>query len=207
MLALLAITQWLSPAFPTGAFAYSHGLERVIADGVVHDAPSLRHWLEGLIRHGSARQDAALLSAALVPGADHDTLDASARALAASAERLAETLAQGTALAKTVASLSGVPRPPRVLPVALGEAAAPLGLPPAQVIALFLQAFAGNLCIIAVRHVPLGQTEGQAVLAALAPAIAETAETVGPEQLFTAALAADLAALQHETMDVRIFRT
>ena len=29
--ALLTLVQWLSPAFPTGAFAYSHGLEAVIS--------------------------------------------------------------------------------------------------------------------------------------------------------------------------------
>ena len=33
MTALLTLVQWLSPAFPTGAFAYSHGLEQAVASG------------------------------------------------------------------------------------------------------------------------------------------------------------------------------
>ncbi|MCB1408898.1 MAG: urease accessory protein UreF, partial [Rhodobacteraceae bacterium] len=78
------------------------------------------------------------------------------------------------------------------------------------VIALFLQAFAGNLVLVAVRHVPLGQTEGQRLLAGLAPrlaALAERAAIAGLDDLATAALAGDLAAMEHETQDVRIFRT
>ena len=97
-----------------------------------------------------------------------------------------------------------------VLPIALGEAAAPLGLAPAEVAQLYLQGFAANLCLIATRHIPLGQTEGQAVLAQLLPdivALGESAALADTADLGSATLAADLAAMQHETMDVRIFRT
>jgi urease accessory protein len=207
---LLRIVQWLSPAFPTGAFAYSHGLERVIAEGQVHDAATLETWLADVLRLGAGRQDAILLVAALRPGADHDALDALARALQPGAERLAETLEQGAALCRCLSGLTGTAHPARALPVALGAAAAPLALPPAAVVALFLQAFAGNLVTIAVRHVPLGQTAGQAVLARLLPliaAIAEEALAATPDDISSSALGADLAALCHETMDVRIFRT
>ena len=96
------------------------------------------------------------------------------------------------------------------MPVALGEAARPLGVPAATVIALYLQAFAGNLVTIAVRHMPLGQTDGQRVLARLAPVVATLAARAadsGLEDLGGAALSGDLAAMEHETQDVRIFRT
>lgn len=209
-LALLTLTQWLSPAFPTGAFAYSHGLETMVAGGAVHDAAGLEVWLTGVLRLGAGWQDAVLLAEALRPGADHAALDALARALAPSAERLQETLDQGAALARTVAAITGRPLPARALPVTLGAAAAPLGADPATVIALYLQGFAGNLTTVAVRHVPLGQTEGQAVLARLAPVIADLAARAAEatlDDLGSAALASDLAAMQHETQPVRIFRT
>ena len=45
MTELLSLIQWLSPAFPTGGYAYSHGLEQAVVDGSLTDAPSLRHWL------------------------------------------------------------------------------------------------------------------------------------------------------------------
>lgn len=210
MTALLTLTQWLSPGFPTGAFAYSHGLEQVIGDGTVTDAAGLEAWLAGVLRHGGGWSDAVLLSCALRAHADHDALDALARALAPSAERLAETLEQGAAFARTVAALSGRALPPRALPVAVGQAAGGLDLPPATVIALYLQNFAANLVTIAVRHVPLGQTQGQGVLARLAPqidALANRAAGADTGDLASAALAADLAAIRHETRDVRLFRT
>lgn len=208
MSALLPLVQWLSPAFPTGAFAYSHGLETVIAQGVVRDSSSLRAWLEGVLEHGAGWQDAVLLARVLA-GEDPARLDDLARALAPSAERLEETLAQGAALARTLSGM-GHPLPPRPLPVVLGQAARPLGLPPETVISLYLQSFAGNLCTIGVRHIPLGQTEGQALLATLAPlitALADRAARATLEDLGAATLAADLAAMTHETQSVRIFRT
>ncbi|MCA0206722.1 MAG: urease accessory protein UreF [Proteobacteria bacterium] len=210
--ALLTLTQWLSPAFPTGAFAYSHGLERVVAEGKVTDAATLQAWLEGILRHGAGWQDAVLVAVGLRDGADLAALDVLARALAPSAERLRETLDQGQAFARTVSALTGRPQPPRALPVALAEAAgsAALTLPPATIIALYLQGFAGNLVTIAVRHVPLGQTEGQRVLARLAPLLADLAGRAGAatlDDLGGAAFAAELAAFEHETQDIRIFRT
>lgn len=207
---LLALTQWLSPGFPTGAYAYSHGLERVIARGEVRGAASLRDWLTGILRFGAGWQDAVLLAHALRPEADHAALDATARALAPSAERLREALEQGAALARTLSAVTGRALPPRALPVALGEAAQRLVLPPRTVISLYLQAFAANLTTIAVRHVPLGQTEGQSLLAALAPlldSLAEAAASASLDDLGGAALSADLAAFEHETQDIRIFRT
>lgn len=210
MTAILTLVQWLSPAFPTGAFAYSHGLERVIAAGDVTDADSFEAWLRNVLHYGAGWQDAVLLSHALAVGADLSALDALARALAPSAERLQESAEQGAALARMVAGLTGRNLAARMLPVALGEAAAGLGLPPGQVAQFYLQGFAGNLCSIATRHVPLGQTEGQRVLARLLPEIellGTWAALATLDDLGSCALAADLAALQHETLDVRIFRT
>ncbi len=210
MTALLTLVQWLSPAFPTGAFAYSHGLERVIAGGDVTDAASLETWLRNVLHYGAGWQDAVLLTHALAAGADHAALDALARALAPSAERLQESAEQGAALARMLSGLTGRALPARMLPVAVGEAAAPLGLPAGQVAQLYLQGFAGNLCTLATRHVPLGQSEGQGVLARLLPEIevlGSWAAVASLEDLGSSALAADLAAFQHEIMDVRIFRT
>lgn len=204
----LTLVQWLSPSFPTGAFAYSHGLETEIASGTVQDAESLAVWLGNILRFGAGWQDAVLLSHAL-EGA-RDALDDLARALAPSAERLQESHDQGTALARTVLGITGSALPPRMLPIAVAEAAAPLDLPKADVAALYLQGFAGNLVTVAIRHVPLGQTEGQGVLSRLTPVIhdlAARAACASLDEIGTCALAGDLAALHHETQEVRIFRT
>lgn len=208
--ALMTLVQWLSPAFPTGAFAYSHGMEQVISDGGIRSGVDLEGWLSDVLRFGAGKQDAILLSAALDQGVDHDGLAALCVALQPSAERLREVAEQGAAFARTVAALTGTAVPERPLPVAVGAAAAGLGLEKREVIALYLHAFASNLVSAAVRFVPLGQNDGQAALSRLHPLIARLAEEAAVltiDDITSAALGADLAAMRHEGMDVRIFKT
>ena len=208
--ALLRLTQWLSPAFPVGSYAYSHGLEWAISAGDVTTAAQLQRWIGTVLTEGAGRTDAILLAQALRPETDLADLAALAQALAASRERLVETLDQGRALGQTIAALTGQPQPEMPYPVALGAAARGLGLPAEPVVSLYLHAFASALVQAAVRFVPLGQTEGQAVLAALHPVILQiAAEAVQADigQIGSGAFRSDLAAMRHETMDVRIFRT
>lgn len=207
---LLALVQWLSPAFPVGSFAYSHGLEWAVAAGEVTSAGSAQEWIAAILAEGAGRTDAILLAAALRGEVPEEELAALAEALAPSRERWAETMEQGRALARTVAALTGDPVPEAAYPVALGVAARPLGLPAERVAGLYLQAFATALVLACVRFVPLGQTEGQAVLAALQPLIlrvAAEAARSGVEDIGSGTIRGDLAAMRHETMDVRIFRT
>ena len=148
---LLTLTQWLSPAFPLGSFAYSHGLEQGIADGADHDAQSLQIWLTETLCFGAGHVDAVLLCQAL-QGAD---MADTACALAASKERWDESLAQGTAFAETLLTLGHQARP-AALPVAAGPAAPPLSLEPSQVSPLHLHALAATLLSLPVPLVPLG---------------------------------------------------
>ncbi|SLN22765.1 Urease accessory protein UreF [Pseudoruegeria aquimaris] len=206
---LLKLTQWLSPAFPVGGFAYSHGLEQAIDAGHLRDADSLRSWLLALLRLGAGRVDAALIGQAMA-GRDEAELSDLARALAASRERLEETCAQGAAFARTVSALLPHPVAEAPLPVAVGCAARQLSLPAAQVAALYLHAFTANLVSAGVRFIPLGQTEGQQVLAALhgeIDAVAQDAVTRDPLSFGSAVPGADMAAMWHETMDVRLFKS
>ncbi|GGH45780.1 urease accessory protein UreF [Frigidibacter albus] len=208
--ALMTLVQWLSPAFPVGGYAYSHGLEWAISAGLVADAAGLQGWLADVIAHGSGRSDAVLLALALAPGADHAALAAYAGALAPAKERLTETLEQGRAFTLATNALLCADHPPAPLPVAVGRAAAGLGLPVERVLALYLHSFASSLVQGAVRFVPLGQTEGQQVLAALHPVIsriANWAATAGLDDLGSAGFGSDMAAMAHEGMEVRIFRT
>lgn len=206
---LLSLIQWLSPAFPTGAFAYSHGLEVAMAGGEVRDGQGLRDWLGDVLERGSGWTDAVLLARGLQPEADLDALSDLARALAASAERLRETEDQGAAFAATTAALTGQDWPARPLPLAVAQAARVLHLPVSQVIGIYLHGFASNLVSCALRFIPLGQTEGQATLAKLHPVIGRlTMAAAQPgAELATAALRADLQSMAHETLQPRIFRT
>jgi urease accessory protein len=75
---------------------------------------------------------------------------------------------------------------------------------------LYLQAFASNVVLAAVRFVPLGAGEGQKAIAALRPvclAVARQAVLTPPDRIATAAIGAELAAMRHATLETRVFRT
>ncbi len=206
----LTLAQWLSPSFPIGAFAYSHGLEAAIADGWVRGAGDLQGWLEDVLREGSGRADAIWLWAAMATDADLPALDARARAYAASAERVHESARQGAAFASTANAVWGLDVPPVLLPLAVGAAARQAGMPGADTVALYLHAFASTLTSAAIRLVPLGQTEGQRVLAALTPLCAELAEAAqdrGPDDVYSTCFLSDIAAMRHETLTTRLFQS
>lgn len=207
--ALQTLAAWLSPAWPTGAFAFSHGLEQAIADGEIADAATLRDWIADCLTHSSGRCDAILLAAAWRDPASDEPADL-ARALAPSAERLAETESVGAAFAAVTAASFGPEAAPAPYPVALGRAAAAHALPLGATITLFLQAYAQNMLSVGVRLIPIGQTDAARALAALAPRIRATAaqaEAATLDDIGGCALRADLASMRHETLDVRLFRS
>ena len=171
---LLRLIQWLSPAFPVGGFAYSHGLEAAMAHGLVQDGAGVRDWVGDVLAHGSGRNDAILLARGLA-GGDLDALSDLARAMAAGRERWQETQDQGAAFAAATSALTGQDLPARPLPLAVAQAARGLDLPVETVLSVYLQAFAGALVMAAVKFLPLGQTEGQAILQALQPLILQVA--------------------------------
>jgi len=121
---LLTLTQWLSPAYPVGAFAWSHGLEAAIAGGDVSDAPGLDTWLRAVLAHGAGWTDAVLLAQAHAGQTPLADLAALAAALAPSRERRAETMEQGAAFARTTGALTGDALAPMAYPVAVGAAGA-----------------------------------------------------------------------------------
>ena len=206
----LRLVQWLSPAFPIGAFAYSQGLEHAITAGEVQGAAALEAWIAAVLRHGSGRADAIFLARARDDGADVDTLADLCLAMAPGAERAQELAEKGRAFAAAVSAIAGAHLAPLPYPVAVGAATRSLRVETQEVVMLWLQGLAAQLVLAAVRFVPLGQSEGQAVLSRLAPVIAGLAADYASAPLSEAsssALRADLAGLLHETMDVRIFRS
>ena len=206
---LLTLAHWLSPAFPTGAFAFSHGLEAAIADGQVCDAAGLQDWLDVMLTHGAGRTDAIFLYAAH-HGDDLPTLAALAAALQPSAERRTETLMQGAAFATTLRAVWPHELPDMVLPLVVGRAAALQGLPAGPVSAVYLQAMVVNLTQAAQRLMPLGQTAAARIVAGLGPVVAKLAGATAlmtTDDLGSAAFAIDIASMRHAAMEPRLFRS
>ena len=209
---ILTLSQWLSPAYPVGAFAYSHGLEWAIREGLVADAVTLKSWLAGVLAEGSGRADAVALAMTHRAATTDEVCEVNrlARAFAASAERIRESERQGAAFSATTRAVWGLDLPDLMYPVAVGRAAGLKGIEAEPTVAIYLQSFASNLVSAAVRLVPLGQTDGQTALAALAPLcrrMAAEALDSGPDDLWSNAWASDIAAMKHETQQPRLFQS
>ncbi|GBO79471.1 urease accessory protein UreF [Acetobacter aceti NRIC 0242] len=217
-LQLTRLLSWLSPAFPTGGFAYSHGLEWAIECGDVTDVPSLVEWIGSLLAHGSLHTDMILLRAAWRA----DTLDEmrvvaqEGCALASSRERFEETVKQGNAFLRAVKIWDCLP--PAVttltaqwpLPVMYGVALKAAGFDEDVAALGCAHVAVSALVSAAVRLIPLGQTDGLRALAALEKRMAAAVATTKSLTLEDAGglcFRSDLAAMHHETQETRLFRT
>jgi urease accessory protein len=212
MSARLTLLSWLSPAFPTGGFAYSAGLETVSHDSV-RTLADLEDWISGQIENGSLWNDAVILAASWHANDPSELQEISdlARALALASERLDEMNGQGTSFAD--ASAHWLPETlPRDLPyvVALGAAAKQAGLPVLETLEAFLHAFAANQLQAAIRLSLTGQSGAARTLAALAPVIsnaASRAQFSTLNDLGSCGFLADIAAMNHEILTSRLFRS
>ena len=226
-LALLRLQNWLSPAFPTGAYSYSHGVEWAVEAGDVHDRKSLVDWLEADLRYGSGRNEAIFFIEAWRCGIDDNSeglaeLAELAAAFRGTSEFALESSQQGEAC---LAMLRRV-WPHRILDrlvdmlcerhlqpapaVVLGASSATQGIPASVALPAFLQAYLANLVTAGVRLIPLGQTEGQLAIAELEEAVLATsaaAKQATIDDLGSAALMVDLASMFHETQYTRLFRS
>ena len=213
----LALMAWLSPAFPVGGFAFSHGLEWAYETGDISSAQTLSGWLEDLLRSGAFRSDAILLAHAHQAATETavSELNELALALAGSAERRLETTTQGNAFLLTIgAAWNDVsitkPAGDVAYPIAVGIVTAARGIALLPALEAFLLATISNLVSASVRMSVVGQTDGQRVIAGLLPAIRKTAEvasTATLDDLGGAAFRSDIAAICHETQSTRLFRS
>ena len=205
--ALLLLLNWMSPTFPIGSFAYSHGHEQAIADGRVTTQGDVESWITDLLQTGSGWNDAVLFVQCW-----HGNPNELALALAGSAERYSETtqLGRNFNIAAAVWTDEENYDSTMAYSVAAGLACKRMNIPQEQALAAFLQGFCAALVSVAVRLVPLGQTAGLKVLRNLAPLISATASralSATLDDLGSNCIAAEIAAMKHETLEPRIFRT
>ncbi|HSI16343.1 MAG TPA: urease accessory protein UreF [Sphingomonas sp.] len=206
---------WLSPAYPVGGFSYSHGIEYAVEAGLVADRASLTDWVEDCLRHGAGRSDAIIAAHAwhAEDAVTRAELADLALALQPAKERLLECEAQGAAFQLVTAAVwpaETIDAAPLPYPVAVGVAARAHDVPIDEMLSAYLWAFAANLISAAVRLVPLGQTDGQRVQAALMPVVldvAREAASASLDDIGGCAFRADIAAMRHETQHVRLFRS
>ena len=222
--ALYRLMAWLSPAYPVGAFSYSSGIEWAVESGDITDAETLKRWLTVMIAEGGGFCDAVFFAhmyRATTANDDKALREVAelAAAFAPSKERHLETTAQGRAFVEATRAawpctaldrLAAVWDGAVAYPVAVGVTAAGHGIAIEAALNAYLHAVTANLISAGVRLIPLGQTDGQRLLAALEPVVAQTAGralATPLDQVGTAAFRADIASMRHETQYTRLFRS
>jgi urease accessory protein len=221
--ALYRLMTWLSPAYPVGGYSYSHGLEYAVEAQLVRDAATLEDWVGAVLLWGSGRADAALFVTAYraVRAGDTEGLDKTiARAMAwrGTSETALESEGQGTAFLAT--TLAAWPNPQlaanaarhRKLPLAIAAALACAchRVPIELALPGYLHAFAANLVSAGVRLIPLGQSDGQRIIAQLEAHVARAVEAANDrplDEIGTAAPMLDLCSMRHETQYTKLFRS
>jgi urease accessory protein len=223
-LALTRLLQLASPALPVGAYSYSQGLEAAVEAGVVRDAGSAERWIGDVLTYAVARLEAPVwwrLHAAwsvsdLERVAHWNDIFRSTRE---SAELRAETLQMGYSLKKLLLEMGEFePRLLRQLagigdvtfPAAFTFAVTKWEIPARSALIAYLWAWLENQVMAALKAVPLGQTDGQRLLLALAallPGIADQAAMAADDDLSNFAPGLAILCSQHETQYSRLFRS
>lgn len=223
-LALVRLLHLASPALPVGAFSYSQGLEWAVESGLVSNEAAARTWIGDALRFALARCEGPALVALLRAWRTSDAaavrrLNAEFIATRETAELRAETLQMGYSLARLLRDLPEMPESLReafgqlreiAFPTAWAAAAAHWQADETEAAAAYLWAWLENQVMAAVKLVPLGQTAGQRMLAALSPELPSlAAEAIaradGPWENFTPGMS--IASCCHETQYTRLFRS
>jgi urease accessory protein len=230
--ALLQLMWLASPALPVGGFSYSEGLEAAVESGRVATEAQARAWLLDQLQLVLARSELAVAAQAFAAWADDDldrvdTLNQWVLRTRESSEQRQQTMQMGRSLAEwlknqplggadgdaatdtRVARLAALAPAPS-WPIAFALAAWRTGAPLEAALHSMAFGWAENMVQAALKAVPLGQSAGQRVLAALCaqiPAAVRQASSLhdGERQAHSPMLAI-LSAL-HETQYSRLFRS
>ena len=222
--ALLQLMWLASPALPVGGFSYSEGLEAAVESGHVQDEAQAAAWLLDQLHLALARSDIAVVSKAFKAWQRGDVAAIAAlnewvTTTRETAELSQQTAQMGRSMLEwlknrgeadaRVAQASAL-KPAPTWPVAFALAAAQTGAPLREALLSFTFGWAENMVQAALKAVPLGQSAGQRILAALVreiPAAVDRASALmdSERQAFTPMLA--ILSAQHESQYSRLFRS
>ena len=228
-LPLLRLLQLVSPSLPVGAFAYSQGVEWAVEAGWIGNAADAEAWLDDQLHQSVVRVELPLLlrMQAVAATGEADVMTGwidRLLALRETAELRAEEANRGRALAELLATLGLLDSPParqgpdagwkallgRSQLAGFGHAAAAWRIAPADALAGYAWAWLENLTLAAVKIVPLGQSQGQQLLARLAatiPTAVAAACALGDDDIGASSPALAIASSRHETQYTRLYRS
>ena len=224
LLGLTRLLQLASPTLPVGAYSYSQGLESAIEDGMVGDADNAASWIRDILYFSIGSFEAPLLwrmSGALEANnfSTFARWNGVFRAGRETAELRAETLQMGHALSALMTELPFCDKQdierlrsagPLTFPATFSFAAHYMGVNKSAALVAYLWSWLENQVMAALKAIPLGQSAGQRMLAALGAELSEIAARamqLGDDELSNFAPGLAIASSRHETQYSRIFRS
>jgi urease accessory protein len=215
---------WLaSPALPVGGFSYSEGLEAAVSCGRVATEQEAAQWLTDQLHLGLTRADLPVLAHAIAAWRVSDTptlhsLNDWLLQTRETHELRLQTVQMGRSLVVWLHNHRGIDRAhlqccdalTPAYPVAFALAVSATHASERDGLLAYAFGWAENMVQAAIKAVPLGQSAGQRILAALThdiPAAVEQALGLPRQdwQAFSPMLA--ILSAQHETQYSRLFRS
>jgi len=225
---LLQLMRLASPTLPVGGFSYSEGLESALASGLIGSESAAGAWLRDQLDLSLARSDLPVLAAAFKAWrrndmARIDELNTWVLATRESAELKRQTEQMGRSLLEWLRIRDGdaadlwahagpgdALRASPTWPVVFALATQRTGAPLREAMLAYAFGWCENMVQAALKAVPLGQSAGQRILAALtdaiAPAVDQALRLHDSERVAYVPMLAILSA-QHETQYSRLFRS
>jgi urease accessory protein len=212
--------------FPSGGFAFSSGLEAAVKDGAVRDGKDLATYFEDLLVNGIGRREAiavavarqAAASGTLAPVLKADReLDElkigrdsrlASRQMGRQVMKVAAGQIQDSRLLPDYRLAIEEGRTPGHIPIAMGLTLGTCRWSRQDAVAAFLYQTAQGFVSAAMKLLPVGQQEGQQLLAGWGPLIVELSRGVRRQQgLASWTPVQDIYAMRHARLESRLFRS
>lgn len=221
-LSLLRLLQLCNSSLPVGAYSYSEGLETLCYQERITTAADLENWLAAQLDHGSIQVEVAVMLRGY-----RAWLKAQPQQLAywnawytasrETEELRMQSLQMGRSLLQLFLKLEPTLTLKDILDarscnycIAYGLAAAYWQVNELAAALGYFQSWVANLVNAGVKLIPLGQTQGQQIIANLGEAIAHSTQRVldwEDDDLESNNWGLQLASMEHETLYSRIFRS
>jgi urease accessory protein len=225
-LALVNGLRFVDSFFPSGGYAFSSGLEAAVKDEAVRDGKELSRYVEDLLVNGIGRREAiavAVAHRAALTGRMNPALeiDRALESLKLCRDSRLASRQMGRQVIKAAAEQLYDQRPlldyrraveegrtPGHVPVAVGLTLAACGWSRQDTVAAFLYQAAQAMVSAAIKLLPIGQQQGQQLLADLGPMIAQLSHRATPQaRLASWSPLHDIYAMRHARLESRLFRS
>jgi urease accessory protein len=225
--AFIHLLQFADGLFPAGGYAHSFGLETLVQSGRVQTPDDVASFLRAYLENSAAPTDAVAALGARKAAIAHDLptclrLDRTLEALKIAAESREASRQMGRQTLRILRDLSPDPFITRFAaeaesqaarchhPVVFGIASAAMNWPPEESASAFLYSTSALIVGASLRLLPLGQLAGQRILWGLGPLIATLARGVQgktEDDICSFTPEIEIAAMRHESLDARMFRS